>query len=1186
MLSQRSDRCLAHPLATRGRHRAVINLQHKALQSQSKYPWLTLQALKSQGDRCMSQVTVSPGAGLSNARGNTPDLTLIAQSTPGATPPAQQRLQTLPNGEGEVAVRDKDGNTLATNLKARQVLRDGQWRSEGFVAERISAFSAIAPHGNAQPEPNGHGYLRAEHGKMRVITGRNGRVITDLAQARARTSELIRHGGLSMTTDAQAQTAKEVKLRQPSMPMVTATQVTPWKPVIPLPKPIEKMSPVDRAKYMVKEALRVAPASVRKELQGLLRPENLALMAGFAAAQAVPGVNMVVDVVASLMLGKEVTESGIKIISAIHSGLSTQQPYELVEAGDRLAEAFSHLGVGVGIALIGGVAARGAGKSGTRAAPVERLSLPQPKKLQGANNIVAFARPLRSKASGRPGGTGGNGSAQGSGRPRGSAVATASAPARAGTALANARRNGAPLQGNQASRTPVPAVLPLPTVRAAAVLPLPLPAVQTRPEDIPLPEKRRGAGDEPRRVEPGVTRTPAEETKLKAWLRRQGDPLREQQLNAYREGRITDKQDVLGGRTGADRERMSAALDKIDRARIGPSRGGGAGRSHTTAELKTIWRRIDKRGGVDALPEATLREVTGITEQALKDTRLTPAERSDFTHRLAGARQAQRQHHKARAATKNQPPVDPSSWNLPMGESVFGKRPDSGTSFPGLIQPAGRRRPASLTAPVTFIDPRTGAIVNRDASGRLRSLDPNAPTNITASQPDRSFVDVPSLQSLERIGFQRNGLRLQISVGDYSVVADVWGQKDPREIIDLRDLPKDNIHSSQDLVDRVAQTLATRAPPGAGWSVKAVGPAATVGATLLGAHIGDYLDIGHLQAAVDEGAVLYDPNAAFGMNYRLNTRVDADGDAVLVVPLRVSVGTRATVSPTSIPGMPPLGMRLAFSRSSEIRTRLEGKVNSGLLDSINSGLNNPLAKRIAHTAGSSDYRHGRLINFALPGTLAREGSYHLPEGWFTLRGQLVPASKRNDLSQWFTSTSGIGSVGMPKIFGMGFTVGFRTQRVEKPGADYRRAIRETYDMPEAGGTVARPQSIKPFFFTATSSDGSLTELLPDNPSEQRRAGEWVQPDVIGSLSVPRNTGRPAVPMPGAVLNAINGHKIDLNDVPLIAKFIRSLQTGPDARAVDQTLYDVMRGLTIGQAMSIEGQQSIRRAIHEYASERP
>ena len=114
----------------------------------------------------MTQVTVSPGAGLSSSAGSPADrLTLIAQSPSGATPPAQQQLQTLPNGEGEVAVRDEFGNTLATTLKARQVLRNGQWRNEGFVAERMSAYGATAPRSNAQPEPNGYGYLRAERGK-------------------------------------------------------------------------------------------------------------------------------------------------------------------------------------------------------------------------------------------------------------------------------------------------------------------------------------------------------------------------------------------------------------------------------------------------------------------------------------------------------------------------------------------------------------------------------------------------------------------------------------------------------------------------------------------------------------------------------------------------------------------------------------------------------------------------------------------------------------------------------------------------------------------------------------------------------------------------------------------------------------------------------------------------------------
>ena len=164
----------------------------------------------------MSQTTVSPLGGFPSASvsGSTPDLTLIAQGPPSATPPLQQRLRALPNGGGKVAVRDSSGNTLVTTSRVRQVLRDGQWRNEGLVAERMSAYRATALTGNAQPDPNGYGYFRAERGKMRVITGPNGRVITDFAQARTRASEMIRRGRLTMTSDAEAQTAEEARLRR------------------------------------------------------------------------------------------------------------------------------------------------------------------------------------------------------------------------------------------------------------------------------------------------------------------------------------------------------------------------------------------------------------------------------------------------------------------------------------------------------------------------------------------------------------------------------------------------------------------------------------------------------------------------------------------------------------------------------------------------------------------------------------------------------------------------------------------------------------------------------------------------------------------------------------------------------------------------------------------------------------
>jgi hypothetical protein len=295
-----------------------------------------------------------------------------AKSAPAATPKVQERLEAIAHGEGDVGLRDKNGDTLATTLKARAVYRDGQWRNEGFVAERMSAYSATHKGGKAQAEANGYGYFQAEHGKMRLITGRDGRVITELPQARARVSEMMRHGGLTMTTDAQAQTADKVKQeRQELLRGVTynddgslrKTTLVQWKPVIPLPKPIEKMEAVDRVKYMVQEAIRVAPASAKKELQGLLTPQNLAAMGAFAGAQFAPGLNVVADGIAVILLGRDVIDTGGKVGNAIYKGLATQQPYELVAAGDQLSEALVHAG-SAGVMFGGGMAVRGmAGKS-------------------------------------------------------------------------------------------------------------------------------------------------------------------------------------------------------------------------------------------------------------------------------------------------------------------------------------------------------------------------------------------------------------------------------------------------------------------------------------------------------------------------------------------------------------------------------------------------------------------------------------------------------------------------------------------------------------------------------------------------------------------------------------------------------------------------------------------------------
>jgi hypothetical protein len=306
-------------------------------------------------------------------RGDQSAFTRAAKGAPATAPKVQERLKAIADGEGDVGLRDKAGNTLATTLKAREVYRDGQWRDAGFVAERMSAYGATSRALNAQPEANGYGYLQGEYGKMRLITGRDGRVITDLQQAKARTSEMMKHGGLTTTTDAQAQTAQQVKQeRQESLRGIThnddgslrQTTLRQWMPVIPLSKPIEKMDHVERVKYMVKEAIRVAPASAKKELQGLLTPQSLAAMGAFTGAQFLPGLNVVADGLATILLGKDVIDTGGKVGNALYKGLTAKQPYELVAAGDELSQALAHVGT-VGVQASGGIAVKGLGGKST-----------------------------------------------------------------------------------------------------------------------------------------------------------------------------------------------------------------------------------------------------------------------------------------------------------------------------------------------------------------------------------------------------------------------------------------------------------------------------------------------------------------------------------------------------------------------------------------------------------------------------------------------------------------------------------------------------------------------------------------------------------------------------------------------------------------------------------------------------
>ena len=232
----------------------------------------------------------------------------------------------------------------------------------------------------------------------------------------------------------------------------------------------------------------------------------------------------------------------------------------------------------------------------------------------------------------------------------------------------------------------VPAPYQRPEVKALTTRPFADPAPHfpsVAPADLNPADKpqRRGNGDPP--IKPGGGTLESEKS-VSQWLKKQAARNHSERLSDYGSGRIS-REAALSRLSSEDRARMNDALNRIDSMRIGGRRygsgasdasgaSGASNGNHSTAGLKEIWRKVDAAGGIDAMPEPSVRQLKGVTEQGLKNTDLTATERAALTKRLESANKAQRQHHKAREPNKNNPPVDTSTWTLPMDQTVLGER--------------------------------------------------------------------------------------------------------------------------------------------------------------------------------------------------------------------------------------------------------------------------------------------------------------------------------------------------------------------------------------------------------------------------------------------------------------------------------------------------------------------------------
>ncbi len=499
---------------------------------------------------------------------------------------------------------------------------------------------------------------------------------------------------------------------------------------------------------------------------------------------------------------------------------------------------------------------------------------------------------------------------------------------------------------------------------------------------------------------------------------------------------------------------------------------------------------------------------------------------------------------------------------LQMGKSVWGPLPKDPNPLPfGLGV-----KPTSPTSP--------GAQTNPTSQQRSLAVQPfgnaNSPlTNIVSRQKTIQEVTFP-LAQLKRIGFYRVGTRANLSAGGYfGMTLETWGQKDPRRVIDVPPFARGKV-KDPGMFYRVANWLLEKTD--ASWVLKADTPIPWDLPS--GVNLGSYVKFYDLARSVDSGAILYDPSAPLRSRYRINVTTNEDGQAVLQLPLNITVGSRISVTPTSIPGMPYIGVKANGSQSRSIDTTVSGAINPQFLEALNSGLNSLLSLGAVHEKGMLGYLETREIIFAPKGSVPGAGAYRLPNEWMELQEHLVPPADRGNSRRWTIVTSIAGSVG-GKILGFGGNMGAFASRVETLATD---DIGPFLDPPAPNLEVVKPSAVIPFNFMP-GSDGQLVEIMPSQSTLDRKVGEWVAPDVKGLLIVPN---RPSVTLPGSVLNTLNGRPVLSSDLPRIINFLRRLETPSGGSGNERFVYAVVSRVRMGEALDIEGRTLIRDAIVQYS----
>jgi hypothetical protein len=211
-------------------------------------------------------------------------------------------------------------SVLIDGVRGQRVLVELKAQAKGFVVTRVSTFNI-----EGWGQPTKYGFPAASEVRNVAVRSAGGGSITSLEQATRRVEELVRNGSLTATGTAEAKALEQA----------TA-----------LPKPVAQMSATDKVKYLLHEALRQLPVSAAREVKEMLTsPQTWLVMGAFLVAQAVPGVNVVANLVGSLLLGNDIVDTGGKMAGAFQSALGATSQAELVQAGKALGEALAHAGI-------------------------------------------------------------------------------------------------------------------------------------------------------------------------------------------------------------------------------------------------------------------------------------------------------------------------------------------------------------------------------------------------------------------------------------------------------------------------------------------------------------------------------------------------------------------------------------------------------------------------------------------------------------------------------------------------------------------------------------------------------------------------------------------------------------------------------------------------------------------------